>query len=299
MRSGQGEPGLRTLPRVRAFSLLELLVVLAISAIVLAILLPSLSAAREAGKVTVCLANLREIGKSSYMYMEDEGYPTQPWHLGFEFGGADIEKVSEFVYGGFRVEGIHPVFGQKVDVRKIATNDRPYNRYLAPMMCEGPVQTYMCPSDTFTMTSFPDDPCAVPVRSDNRPTWSVNGNSYAINWNWLASQPWTNKEIIYRDLPKMSLAGKELLRLKVGGAASEFVMNMEGPMNARMQDARPSDGSAGQSCVQELGFGWHKRFSRYSVSFLDGHSEYRFIDTRFSRDRGYDLWPEPYTSKGY
>lgn len=298
MRTGPSEPGLRTSLRIRAFSLLELLVVLAISAIVLAILVPSLSAAREAANVARCLSNLREIGRSSYMYMEDEGQPTQPWHLGFDFGGADIDRVSEYVYGGFRVEKIHPVLGVKVDVRKIQTNDRPYNRYLAPMMCEGPVQTYMCPSDSFTVTSFPDDPCAVPVRSDNAPTWSLNGNSYAINWNWLTSQPWLNKVTIYRDLPKMSSAGRELLRLKVGGAASEFIINMEGPMNARMQDARPADGSAGQSCTQELGFGWHRRFSRYSVSFLDGHADYRFIDTRFSRDRGYDLWPEPYTSSG-
>lgn len=299
MRAGQGERVLLLKHRKRAFSLLELLVVLAISAIVLGILLPSLSAARESGNIVECLANLRQMGSSSLMYMEDEGYPTQPWHLGYDFGGADIEEVSEFVYGGFQVNGIHPVFGQKVDVRKIATNERPYNRYLAPMLCEGPVQTYICPSDSFSLTSFPDDPCALPIRSENTPTWSINGNSYAINWNWLAAPPWSNKIVIYKDLHQMSEAGREMLRMKVGGNASEFVLNMESPMNARMQDARPADGSAGQSCLQELGFGWHKRYSRYSVSYLDGHAEHRFFDTRFSRDIGYDLWPEPHTSLGF
>ena len=111
--------------------------------------------------------------------------------------------------------------------------------------------------------------------------------------------PWGGKPGIYKNLPWMSAAGREMLRLKVGGAASEFVLNMEAPMSARMQDARPSDGSAGQSCMQELGTGWHKRYSRYSMSFLDGHAEYRFLDTRFSREVGYDLWPEQYTLRGF
>ncbi|HWL95023.1 MAG TPA: prepilin-type N-terminal cleavage/methylation domain-containing protein [Phycisphaerae bacterium] len=283
----------------RAFSLLELLVVLAITSIVLAILLPSLSAARESANATKCLVNLREIGAASLMYMDDEGYPTQPWHMGLNAGGADIDKVSEFVFGGFQVDPVHPVLGQRVDIRKIATIDRPYNRYIAPQLCNGPVQTYVCPSDSFAVSSFPADPCAVPVRSENVASWSINGNSYAINWNWLAAPPWSNKPSIYSDLNLISAAGREMLRLKVGGDAANFVLHMESTMNSMMQDGRPADGSAGQSCLQQLGIGWHKRYSRYSMSFLDGHSEHRFIDTRFSRDTGYDLWPEPYTPAGF
>lgn len=299
MRAGLTFVGLLQRRKACGFSLLELLVVLGITAVVLAILLPSMSAARETANVAKCLANMRELGATSMMYMEDEGYPTQPWHLGEKFGGADIEKVSEFVFGGFQVSPVHPVLGQKVDVRKINTHDRPYNRYLAPRMCNGPVQTYLCPSDSFSLTSFADDPCAMPVRVDSGPSWSLNGNSYAINWNWLASAPWSNKASIYKNLPLMSAAGREMLRLKVGGAAATFVLHMESPMNAMMQDARPANGSAGQSCLQELSFGWHKRFSRYSASFLDGHAEHRFFDTRYSRDTGYDLWPERYTPTGF
>lgn len=299
MRAGPFEQGVNVVPHNRAFSLLELLVVLGIVALVLAILVPSLSAARESAKTVQCISNLREIGSTSMMYMEDEGYPTQPWHLGLDFGGADIEKVSENVWGGFMVEAVHPVFGQKVDVRKIHTIDRPYNRYVAPGTCDGAITTYICPSDRFTLTPFPDDPCAVPVKSENIPAWAVNGNSYAINWNWLTSDPWGGKSGVYKDLDKISAAGREMLRLKVGGTASEFIMQMESPMNAMMQDARPADGSGGQSCQQQLGFGWHRRFSRYTMSFLDGHAEFRFIDTRFSRDVGYDTWPERFTAKGF
>lgn len=45
----------------RAFSLIELLVVIAVIAILIAILLPTLAAARESGRQAACLSNLRQI----------------------------------------------------------------------------------------------------------------------------------------------------------------------------------------------------------------------------------------------
>ena len=57
--------------RRRGFTLIELLVVIAIIAVLLSILLPSLSKAREEGQKTVCLNNLREIGLALFYYLED------------------------------------------------------------------------------------------------------------------------------------------------------------------------------------------------------------------------------------
>jgi prepilin-type N-terminal cleavage/methylation domain-containing protein len=55
----------------RAFTLIELLVVISILALILAILIPSLSHAREASRRTVCLTNLHSVGTGAAVYAAD------------------------------------------------------------------------------------------------------------------------------------------------------------------------------------------------------------------------------------
>ncbi len=157
------------------------------------------------------------------------------------------DELSEYVYGGFMVQDTHPVFGSKIDVRRILTHIRPFNKYIAPGFCEGPIGTYICPSDRFVDTPSPNDPCEAPFHRDNRSSWSANGNSYAMNWNWLESEPWSSKRSFSQDMTTISAAGSEMLNLKVGGPASKFILFMENTMNAYIQEDRPKDGSLGQS----------------------------------------------------
>jgi prepilin-type N-terminal cleavage/methylation domain-containing protein len=65
----------------RGFTLIELLVVVAIIALLIAILLPSLSRARELSKRLVCSANVAGIGKSCKIYANDnnEQWPCPPF----------------------------------------------------------------------------------------------------------------------------------------------------------------------------------------------------------------------------
>jgi prepilin-type N-terminal cleavage/methylation domain-containing protein len=71
---------------LRAFTLIELLVAIAIIAILVAVLLPALASAREAGRSAVCLSNLRQAGVSCRQYADENkgrgpaiGKPDTTW----------------------------------------------------------------------------------------------------------------------------------------------------------------------------------------------------------------------------
>ena len=63
---------------IGAFTLIELLVVIAIIALLMAILLPALSRAREQGKRAVCLQHLKQLMVSWHMYCDDNSEKV-PW----------------------------------------------------------------------------------------------------------------------------------------------------------------------------------------------------------------------------
>jgi prepilin-type N-terminal cleavage/methylation domain-containing protein/prepilin-type processing-associated H-X9-DG protein len=78
--------------RRRAFTLVELLVVVSIIALLIAILLPSLKRAREVAKATACMSNLRSLGLAVQQYATANG-----GHLitaGLAHGGSVDEQAA-------------------------------------------------------------------------------------------------------------------------------------------------------------------------------------------------------------
>ena len=84
----------------RGFTLVELLVVIAIIALLMAILMPALNRARELGRRSVCLGNLKQMGYAWIMYTD--------------------ENSSNLVYGvgGNDQTGTHPVTGDTIITKR-------------------------------------------------------------------------------------------------------------------------------------------------------------------------------------
>jgi len=80
--------------RSRAFTLIELLVVISIIALLISILLPSLSAARQSAEITVCLSNQRQMTMAVIQYADqcNEYLPIVRYN-------ADLPQFKEFGLG--------------------------------------------------------------------------------------------------------------------------------------------------------------------------------------------------------
>jgi prepilin-type N-terminal cleavage/methylation domain-containing protein len=299
-------------PRVegeRGFTLIELLVVISIIAVLISVLLPALSAAKESAAITQCLANLGEIMKTATAYGSDNdptgygSYPTQPWNLGTSYAGFTATYASEWVYGGNLTSIDHPFYGNKGDWQVFPAEIRPFNKYIAPGLSgRAFIKTFVCPSDKSHMESFQNQYGVIPSSSDRYGSWEIQGNSYPINWYWYddpmydgtdTDEPGNPPKRDYGSLKEMSKWGSLMLAKKVGGSAAEFPLFWEDTMDAYMHDAKPPDGSEGESLLQVWGVGWHRKVGKYSAAFYDGHTEYRFFDTRYSRGPGFNIRPGP------
>jgi len=105
------------LNRIRAVTLVEILVVISVIALLIAILVPCLGAARERAKRAVCMANLHSIGQSIFIYAHnnddmlipgDFAVPWDVWGWRSEEPGTEDKTFKEVNLGHLVTSGSLP-----------------------------------------------------------------------------------------------------------------------------------------------------------------------------------------------
>ena len=101
------------------FTLVELLVVIGIIAVLIGILLPALSGAREQARMSNCLANLRQLGQGFQMYANEFGGHIPPGHVRrYPPGGrgeetwATLLVVRKYIRGASQLDFVPPRPGE-------------------------------------------------------------------------------------------------------------------------------------------------------------------------------------------
>lgn len=154
------------------FTLVEMLVVIAIMAILIAWLLPTLHQAKEQARLVNCLSNERQLGNIMNVYTNDQDgyYPVPP--LGQYFGGRGHDLCLVYMphlYGGDD-EGVFTV------MLMVPAEVRPLYGYLEPES-----HVYRCPSDDGPNPWY-----------YGKPAWDAGTSSYRYN-----AAPWAGFPGVY------------------------------------------------------------------------------------------------------
>lgn len=139
--------------RSHGFTLVELLVVIAIIGILIALLLPAVQAAREAGRRSQCTNNLKQIGLAMLNY--ESTFNCYPM-------GLLTDENPDFTGALFGVDGVYSnglimtlPFLEQDNLKNLYDSNRPWYLQL-PQVARTNISVYNCPSNTSKSDPFTD-----------------------------------------------------------------------------------------------------------------------------------------------
>ncbi|MBI4579482.1 MAG: type II secretion system protein [Planctomycetes bacterium] len=255
---------IRDLPETRlGFSLIELLVVVAIIGLLVGILVPTLMNVRENTRLVVCQSNLRSIAMAWHAYLRDnrERVP-RGFYVGTTFGGKQGKAPN---YGG------DP--NAPPDKRR-----RILNRYLGiePIVTKGQaVEVFRCPGDTGSFISADGGTDTVYSRH-----WDYYGTSYRSNRYVIGPTPpraswndpcWALIDDLRRRFDQLSLslsnAPNESRLVLVGNYGFDDWQNPAQDKPPVEFHTRSYRGHSGVRLDLVSG-------SRHNLAFMDGHAAF-------------------------
>ncbi len=235
--------------KIKAFTLVELLVVISIIALLLAVLMPALGKTRDQARSILCASNLKTIGMADIMYSQE----SDGWHLPAYYHDSPRDPD-----GYQRLWFQNPLFVMLADLKGRHNEEDQYIFEEEAITDTPQLKDFKCPYDKRTVENG-----GLHLEGG----WLVQGSSYAMNMESLRPMGggWRSNKV-YALKTDQVVKPAEKIHFMDG---QWFVVYIQGAEYKRIWDV----------CGDVMGcIEWDSASYRHdegaNIAFYDGHVEY-------------------------